>query len=381
MSSLHQRAKDLFLEALDRPKADRAAFLTEACAGDADLRREVESLLAFHEESGPSDSETDVASFAPGEMFAGRYRMVTRIGRGGMGDVWRADDMVLNTPVALKLIAAKGPVGRDRFLNEVRLARQITHPAVCRVFDVGESGEWIFYSMEFVSGEDLASLIRRVGRLPSDRVTDIARQLCGGLAAAHAQGVLHRDLKPANILVDDAGLVRITDFGIAILRTDAGLHMLTGTPGYMAPEQRTTGTTLSERTDVYALGLVLYELLVGQHPLVSARDKSSLPPPPSSIVPTVHPQLERIIMRSLAPRPEDRPENAIVVAAELPTVRRAPHSGRAAHRPRAAPPAKLVAGRPWHGSGHRHHRRARVVLRDVGREDAHRARHPRPGGL
>ena len=197
----------------------------------------------------------------------GGYRMVTRIGRGGMGDVWRADDMVLNTPVALKLIAAKGPVGRDRFLNEVRLARQITHPAVCRVFDVGESGEWIFYSMEFVSGEDLASLIRRVGRLPSDRVTDIARQLCGGLAAAHAQGVLHRDLKPANILVDDAGLVRITDFGIAILRTDAGLHMLTGTPGYMAPEQRTTGTTLSERTDVYALGLVLYELLVGQHPL------------------------------------------------------------------------------------------------------------------
>src|SRR5262245_57080401 len=205
MSSLHQRAKDLFLEALDRQKADRDAFLAEACGNDADLRKEVESLLAFHEESEPSDSETGVASFAPGEMFAGRYRMVARIGRGGMGDVWRADDMVLNTPVALKLIAAKGPVGRDRILNEVRLARQITHPAVCRVFDVGEAGEWIFYSMEFIAGEDLASLIRRVGRLPSDRVTDIARQLCGGLAAAHAQGVLHRDLKPANILVDDAG--------------------------------------------------------------------------------------------------------------------------------------------------------------------------------
>src|SRR5262245_50001466 len=321
MSSLHQRAKGLFLEALDRPKGDRAAFLAEACAGDADLGHEVESLLAFHEESEPSDRAVGSAWFEPGEMFAGRYRMVTRIGHGGMGDVWRADDMVLNTPVALKLIAAKGPVGRDRFLNEVRLARQITHPAVCRVFDVGESGEWIFYSMEFVAGEDLASLIRRVGRLPSDRVTDIARQLCGGLAAAHAQGVLHRDLKPANILVDDGGLVRITDFGIAILRTDAGLHMLTGTPGYMAPEQRTTGTTLSERTDVYALGLVLYELLVGQHPFSgTGRDRLQAPPPPSSIVPTVNQQLERIIMKSLSATPEDRPANALAVAAALPNV-------------------------------------------------------------
>jgi tetratricopeptide (TPR) repeat protein len=198
------------------------------------------------------------------------------------------------------------------------------------VFDVGESSEWIFYSMEFIAGEDLSSLIRRVGRLPSDRVTDIARQLCGGLAAAHAQGVLHRDLKPANILVDDAGRVRITDFGIAILRTDAGLHMLTGTPGYMAPEQRMTGTTLSERTDVYALGLVLYELLVGQHPFSrDDRDRSKAPPPPSSIVTNVSPQLEHVILQSLAPAPEDRPANALAVAAELPNI--------AVRRPSAVP--------------------------------------------
>src|SRR5690606_19196564 len=129
--------------------------------------------------------------------------------QGGMGDVWRADDLVLETPVALKLIDLGGPVGRDRILNEVRFARQITHPAICRVFDVGESDRWIFYSMELVQGEDLATLIRRVGRLPSDRVVDIARQLCGGLAAAHAQNVLHRDLKPANVLIDDRGRVRI----------------------------------------------------------------------------------------------------------------------------------------------------------------------------
>jgi tetratricopeptide (TPR) repeat protein len=276
----------------------------------------VESLLAFHE-SQSSGSGAQNAWFEPGEMFAGRYRMVTRIGRGGMGDVWRADDMVLNTPVALKLIAAEGPVGRDRLLNEVRLARQITHPAVCRVYDVGESSEWIFYSMEFIAGEDLASLIRRVGRLPSDRVVDIARQLCGGLAAAHAQGVLHRDLKPANILVDDAGRVRITDFGIAILQSDSRLHMLTGTPGYMAPEQKSAGTTLSERTDVYALGLVLYELLVGRHPL-RGTDQQALPPPPSSLVTRVDRDLERIIMRSLSPQPADRPASALEVGASLP---------------------------------------------------------------
>jgi tetratricopeptide (TPR) repeat protein len=327
MSSLHQRAKDLFTAALDRPPEARAAFLAEVCGDDAELRHEVESLLAFHDEDIAEDnggtavvaSESDeaVANFAPGEVFAGRYRMVTRIGRGGMGDVWRADDLVLDTPVALKLIAAKGPVGRDRILNEVRLARQITHPAVCRVFDVGESGEWIFYSMEFISGENLATLIRRVGRLPSDRVMDIARQLCAGLAAAHARGVLHRDLKPANILVDDAGHVRITDFGIAILRTDANLHMLTGTPGYMAPEQRARGTTLSERTDVYALGLVLYELVVGQHPLRKGAPEAA-PAPPSSQVLGVNPALDRIIMRALASRPEDRPASALEVAEALP---------------------------------------------------------------
>ena len=236
-------------------------------------------------------------------MFAGRYRMVARIGRGGMGDVWRADDMVLDTPVALKLIAAKGPVGRDRFLNEVRLARQITHPAVCRVFDVGEAGEWIFYSMEFIAGEDLASLIRRVGRLPSDRVTDIARQLCGGLAAAHAQGVLHRDLKPANILVDDAGLVRITDFGIAILRTDAGLHMLTGTPGYMAPEQRI------DRDDRCRSGPMSTRSGWSCTNCSSASTRSvattATGPGASAAVrrcvPNVNPQLERVIMKALAP--------------------------------------------------------------------------------
>ena len=219
MSSLHQRAKDVFAAALARPEAERSAFLVEACGGDLPLRQEVESLLKFHDDVEESETERLPVErvFAAGEVFAGRYRMIARIGRGGMGDVWRADDLVLQTEVALKMIVSTTVESRNRILNEVRLARQITHPAVCRVFDVGEAEDGIFYSMELVHGEDLATLVRRVGRLPSEKVVDIARQLCAGLAAAHAQGVLHRDLKPANVLIDDDGLVRITDFGIADL--------------------------------------------------------------------------------------------------------------------------------------------------------------------
>jgi len=197
MSSLHHRAKDVFAAALNVPVNGRNAFVMEACAGDAVLRQEVESLLTFHDDDHQVASEVPTTEFAPGTVFAGRYRMMRRIGRGGMGDVWEADDLVLETPVALKLIDSTDAAARERILTEVRLARQITHPAVCRVFDVGDAEGVIFFSMELVRGEDLAALLRRVGRLPSEKVVDIARQLCAGLASAHAQGVIHRDLKPA----------------------------------------------------------------------------------------------------------------------------------------------------------------------------------------
>jgi tetratricopeptide (TPR) repeat protein len=328
MSSLHQRAKDVFLDALALPPGDRASFVAGAAGDNEELRREIESLLAFHNDESAADDlsgvprlgagEDAAATFAAGDVFADRYRMIARIGRGGMGDVWRAQDLVLDTEVALKLIRATGPDGRERILNEVRVARQITHPSVCRVFDVGEApGGIVFFTMELVRGEDLAALLRRVGRLPSDRVVEIAHQLCAGLAAAHAQGVLHRDLKPANVLVDDHGAVRITDFGIALPRTDAGLHHLTGTPGYMAPEQRARGTTLSEQTDVYALGVVLYELLVGRHPFPSSSSQGKPPAAPSTLVPNVDPHLERAILQALAPNPADRPASALDLAGML----------------------------------------------------------------
>jgi serine/threonine protein kinase/tetratricopeptide (TPR) repeat protein len=321
MESLHHRAKELFLQALSVAEADREAFVAEACGTDARLRQEVESLLAFHEEgdsavpaSGPQTVET---RFAAGEVFAGRYRMIARLGRGGMGDVWQADDLALGTPVALKFIRSASDAARSATMNEVRLARKITHPAVCRVFDVGEADGGVFFSMELVRGEDLSSLIKHVGRLPSEKVIDIARQLGAGLAAAHAEGVLHRDLKPANVLIDDNGRVRITDFGIAITSVDPTLHVPVGTPGYMAPEQLLPGAALTERTDVYALGLVLYELVAGQHPFGRSGTRMN-PPRPSTIVPDIDARLERVILEALSPDPRDRPASAHAVVMRLP---------------------------------------------------------------
>jgi serine/threonine-protein kinase len=174
-------------------------------------------------------------------MVGGRYRMVGLLGRGGMGEVYRADDLRLGQPVALKFLPAGVERDRDRldrFLNEVRLSLKVTHPNVCRVFDMGDVDGHHFLSMEFVDGEDLASLLRRIGRLPEDKAVEIARQLCAGLAAAHDEGVLHRDLKPANVMIDGRGRAKITDFGLAGATAGIiGAEARAGTPQYMAPEQ------------------------------------------------------------------------------------------------------------------------------------------------
>jgi len=329
MSSLHERAGELLLAALSRPAAERDAFLVAACKGDEDLLREVGSLLMFHDGEGAAevDAFTARVDFSAGDVFAGRYRMIARIGRGGMGDVWRADDLILEAPVALKLMHSASPSDRSRLLQEVRLARQITHPAVCRVFDVGETGETIFFSMEFVHGEDLAALLKRTGRLTSERVLEIARQLCAGLAAAHAQGVLHRDLKPANVLIDQEGRVRITDFGIAVTASDTEPHVMIGTLGYMAPEQLARDSAVSERTDLYALGVVLYELVTGQPYHMSRSEDPSARL--SLRAPGINPQLERVILKAISHDPRDRPASALEVAVALPGIDMADSEGNA----------------------------------------------------
>ncbi len=244
--------------------------------------------------SGGAAGGAAAARFAPGAILAGRYRIVGLLGRGGMGEVYRADDLKLEQTVALKFLPAAletDAVRSERFFNEVRIARQVTHPAVCRVHDVGEAEGSHFLSMEFVDGENLASLIHRIGRLPSDKALAIANQIAAGLGAAHAKGVLHRDLKPANVMLDADGNVRLTDFGLAALAEaidDSDVR--SGTPAYMSPEQF-EGREVTVRSDVYALGLVLYELFTGRRAFsgrtmaeLARQHQHELPPAPSELV-------------------------------------------------------------------------------------------------
>ncbi len=277
-------------------------------------------------DSGRAQATPVSDRFEPGTLFAGRFRIVALLGRGGMGEVYRADDLKLGQPVALKLLPE--PLARDpgrlaQFHNEVRVARQVSHRNVCRTYDIGEADGRHFISMEYVDGEDLASLLRRIGRFPQDRAIEVARQICAGLAAAHERGVLHRDLKPANIMIDGEGRVRITDFGLASLASDPA-NIRSGTPAYMAPEQL-AGREVSTRSDVYALGLVLFELFTGRRvfeartldDLIQLHESDSVLTP-SSVVRDLEPKIERAILRCLEREPANRPASALAVSAALP---------------------------------------------------------------
>jgi len=265
--------------------------------------------------------------FLPGRLIAGRYRIIALLGKGGMGEVYRADDLTLGQAVAMKFLpdAAISNEGMlERFKNEVRTARRVSHPNVCRVYDVGEVDGATFFTMEYVDGEDLASLLRRIGRLPQDKAVEIARQLCAGLAAAHSKGVLHRDLKPANIMLDGRGQVVVTDFGLAGVADDIrGPEVRSGTPAYMAPEQL-EGREVTTLSDIYALGLVLYEIFTGKRAfgekslgvLQSYSDRT--PSRPSSVVKDLDPIIEKVILRCLETEPTSRPANALAVSAALP---------------------------------------------------------------
>jgi serine/threonine protein kinase len=271
-----------------------------------------------------SSGAIDHGRFEPGALLGGRYRIIERLGRGGMGEVYRADDLKLGQPVALKFLPSdvdKDPARLTQLHTEVRMARQVSHPNVCRVYDIDEVDGQTFLSMEYVDGEDLASLLRRIGRFPEDRAVEIGRQICAGLAAAHERDVIHRDLKPANVMLDGTGKVRITDFGLA---GAAGESIRAGTPAYMAPEQL-AGNEVTARSDIYALGLLLYEIFTGQRALdgknlaelIRKREQSGIMPP-TAIVKTLDPKIEQAIMRCLRPVVDERPPSALAVAAALP---------------------------------------------------------------
>ncbi len=275
-----------------------------------------------------TDPSGDGAEFPPGTMLADRYRIVGLLGRGGMGEVYRADDLTLGQAVALKFLPEELQTNagrRDRFREEVRIARQIAHPNVCRVYDIGEVDGRTFTTMEFVDGEDLVSLLRRIGRLPQEKGLEIARQLCAGLAAIHDRGVLHRDLKPANVMIDGRGRVRITDFGLSAAAEGIdGSEVRAGTPAYMAPEQL-AGREVSAKSDIFALGLVLYEIFTGKRAFearslaeLQRLHRDSTPASPSSVLSNLDPVIERVIERCLEKDPARRPSSAIAIAAALP---------------------------------------------------------------
>jgi serine/threonine-protein kinase len=280
--------------------------------------------------SGSHSPSSDGGEFTAGQVIADRFRIVGRIGGGGMGDVYRADDHELGTSVALKFLPvelAGDPVRLERLRNEVRLARQVSHPNVCRVYDIGDADGRPFLSMEFIDGEDLASLLRRIGRLPKDKAVELAREICAGVGAAHELGLVHRDLKPANVMIDGRGRARVADFGLASVGDELvdGRDAMAGTPAYMAPEQL-RGQKATKQTDIYALGLVLYELFTGKRAhdaatIADLREKhstSSPPTSPSDLVEGMDPTVERVIMQCLAQEPEERPASALAVMAALP---------------------------------------------------------------
>ena len=305
-------------------RCGRESSVSAEAAADESSQAETVASHGRH----PASPTSDHARFVPGQVVQSRFRIVGLLGRGGMGEVYRADDLKLGQPVALKflpLALAHDPRRLEGFHTEVRMAREVTHPNVCRVHDIGEADGHVFLSMEYIDGEDLASLLRRIGRVPPDKAVEIARQLCAGLAAAHERGVLHRDLKPGNVMIDGRGRARITDFGLAAALQEIDRHdVRSGTPAYMAPEQL-AGREVTVQSDLYSLGLVLYELFTGRRAVESREPSDFIRPDssgsieaPSSHLSSIDPAVERAILHCLEPDPRLRPASALAVAAALP---------------------------------------------------------------
>jgi eukaryotic-like serine/threonine-protein kinase len=345
-----RRLQPILDRALELRGEERRVWLDAACADQPVMRAAVERLLVADAQAGgildtspdalltfadvhdtPHDfgSETEGGGrFLPGVILSGRYRVVSLLGRGGMGEVYRANDLKLGQPVALKFLPARvrnHPERLDELLREARIARQISHPNVCRVYDIGEAQGQTFLTMEYIDGEDLRSLLARIGHLPQRKALDIARQLCAGLQAAHDLGILHRDLKPANVMLDAKGRVRITDFGLAAVTSDlTHAESNAGTPAYMAPEQF-DGLALTPRTDVYALGLVLYELFTGMRAFegrtideLRRLQEDSSPTKPSELVAELDRSVERVILACVEADPALRPASPRAVESALP---------------------------------------------------------------
>jgi len=293
-------------------------------ADDGDSHPLVESVESV-------ESAESLAAFAPGRTVAERYEIESVLGVGGTGIVYRARDQELGETVAIKTLRpealAGGPAALERFKDETRLARRISHPNVVRIHDIGEAGGVYFITMEYVAGVSLDHLIGRAGRLPVPVALAAGRQLCQALEVAHGQGVIHRDIKPQNVMLQPDGTLKVMDFGVARLtERTTGITlvgMVVGTPAYMAPEQL-LGEDLDRRVDVYAAGVLLYECLTGRPPFEAdspaaliAKVLTDRPVAPRTLNPEVPPALSDLVLEALARDRDARPRSAAELEARL----------------------------------------------------------------
>jgi serine/threonine protein kinase/tetratricopeptide (TPR) repeat protein len=290
------------------------------------LEEEHETLSYGNQENSLRDRDIH---FEPGQIFDGRYRIIEKIGHGGMGIVYKAEDTELNITVALKIIR---PVYSsdsrfiEQFKKETLTARSVSNKNVIRIHDLGEANNTKYISMEYIKGQNLRDLIKTSGSLSIDTAVNLSRQLCEAIGAAHQKGIVHQDLKPSNIMVDGAGQAYVMDFGLArsFYRTEGGAEKsLTGTPKYMSPEQ-VKMEKIDQRADIYALGTIMYEMLTGRHPFKAESPEEFMqmhveksPVPPSRQNPRIRSQLEKIILKCLEKDKAKRYQNSEEILADL----------------------------------------------------------------
>jgi serine/threonine protein kinase/tetratricopeptide (TPR) repeat protein len=312
--------------AIKCPKCQAENPDTKQFCGDCGTR------LTPAQEARPELTETlqtPVRELTSGSNFAGRYQVIEELGHGGMGRVYKVQDTKIGEKIALKLLRPEAGLDEkslERFSNELKLARKIRHKNVCQMFDLGEDQGARYITMEYVHGEDLKQLVRKVGRLSPGQAVGIARQVCDGLEEAHKLGVVHRDLKPQNIMVDEEGKARIMDFGIARSlsgRGVTGAGVLIGTPEYMSPEQ-VEGKDIDQRSDLYSLGVILYEMVTGQVPFegetalsIAHKHKYEAPEDPKKLNTQVSNDLASVILKCLEKDKTKRYQSASDVHSEL----------------------------------------------------------------
>jgi eukaryotic-like serine/threonine-protein kinase len=341
-----QELRRLFESALEKDTAVRSAFLDEACSSDPDLRKEVQVLLdnycanSFLEKPAyaavPELFQSEGGEAIIGQRL-GAYEISRKLGQGGMGIVYLARDCRLDRPVAIKMLAPKytnDSQFRERLRREARAVARLSHPGIATVYSLEEFEESFYIVSEYVQGHTLLKLIEK-GSVPVSQLIDIAVQITKALAAAHAQGIVHRDLKPENIILTESGMIKILDFGLARFEpgketgpesriTRSGVFL--GTPAYASPEQL-LGTEVDRRTDIFSLGVLLYELAAGKHPFGISDSMSTVArileadvPDLIQLNPKIPRRLDSIIHKCLKKRPRERYEDALELLAQLITL-------------------------------------------------------------